>query len=387
MKIIRDLAEASVESGKKDTLAIQISIVLAVVILGTVVFIVDSLNRDKYNYIVSTVGNYHVSLSEVDETIYDTLIEDKDIEKISFDRVIHTNFQADIYEKGDDGSHLNGYKITAGRKPAEADELMVPERFLSRHRDFKLGSEITVDDQTYTVVGVYDDYNYSFEDSALIGCLKDTSKEALFKDRAGLTASIWYKNPRDTYTLTRDLLSDLGIDEKKAESTGRLYYNTDVLEYNLIYPSGIIPPKSVLSEALEKYSLCFFLTLLFAVMIYGAFNVWNNRTLKEIALLKSAGMTEKQVKTMVRLKSLHLARVPIILGTVLSYLAANLLLYLMWLNNSISYSKLSNIFGDDMLGPSFHIIHPSVGAVLLTLLLSLLTVYLSAIVPAKKVVD
>lgn len=43
-------------------------------------------------------------------------------------------------------------------------------------------------------------------------------------------------------------------------------------------------------------------SFLFAVMIYGAFNVWNNRDIKELALLKSVGMTEKQVKKMIRLK-------------------------------------------------------------------------------------
>ncbi len=43
--------------------------------------------------------------------------------------------------------------------------------------------------------------------------------------------------------------------------------------------------------------------MLFAMMIYNAFNVWNNREIKEIALLKSAGMTEKQVKKMIKKKN------------------------------------------------------------------------------------
>lgn len=176
----------------------------------------------------------------------------------------------------------------------------------------------------------------------------------------------------------------MDIDEKKSIDIGRLYYNTPVLEYKLIYPSGLLPPRSVVSEALTKYGACLLLAVLFAVMIYGAFNVWNNKELKEIALLKSVGMTEKQVKKMVMLKSLKLAFLPIVLGTILSYLTANLLLYLMWLNNSISYNNMAGVLGEEMLGPKFHLIYPSLGGILLIILLSFFTVYLSAIVPAKR---
>ncbi len=91
-------------------------------------------------------------------------------------------------------------------------------------------------------------------------------------------------------------MEKFNIDAKKAESIGRLYYNTSLLEYWLIYPSGIIPPKDVILSFIEVSIPIFLLMMLFAMMIYNAFNVWNNREIKEIALLKSAGMTEKQVK-------------------------------------------------------------------------------------------
>ena len=47
MKIINDLADGAVKDNKKDSFAIKISILLAVILLGTIVFIVGSLKHDK----------------------------------------------------------------------------------------------------------------------------------------------------------------------------------------------------------------------------------------------------------------------------------------------------------------------------------------------------
>ncbi|HGC8856347.1 TPA: FtsX-like permease family protein, partial [Streptococcus agalactiae] len=113
-------------------------------------------------------------------------------------------------------------------------------------------------------------------------------------------------------------------------------------------------------------------------------NVWNNRDLKEIALLKSTGMTKKQVRQMIRKKAIKLSILPIALGTVLSWAFANLLLYLLWFNNSISYKEMSNILGESLKSPDFNLVIPSIGSILIIILLSLLMVYFSALIPAKK---
>ena len=209
----------------------------------------------------------------------------------------------------------------------------------------------------YTIIGEYNDYSMSFEESALIGILGDESKENLLNNEDGIEAYIWYKNPRDTYTLTKKIFNEFKIDYAKALDTGRLYFNRDILEYKMIYPSGIIPPKHVVANLIESYGACMLLVFLFAVMIYGAFNVWNNRDIKELALLKSVGMTKKQVKKMIRLKALKIGIVPIIAGTLVSYFTANMLFYLMWLNNYISYKNVSTIFGERMRNTGFHLAH------------------------------
>jgi len=383
MKIINDLADGAVKNNKKDSFAIKISILLAVMLLGTVIFIFNSLKTDKYEYVKKTFGDYHVNISNIDQGFYDKLKNDKDIEKISFNKLIKTDLNAVIYENGDPASLL-GYNIKKGKKPEKANELLVPERFLIKNKEYDLGSKITVRDKTYKIVGTYEDPSYSFEEAMFVGLSESDDKKVLFEKNDGIEAQIWYKNIRDTYTKTREILSEMNIDENHALDIGRVFYNKDILEYKMVYPKGIIPPKSVVNSALEQYGAAFFLCLLFAFIIYGAFNVWNNRDLREIALLKSTGMTDKQVKKMIRKKAFKLSTLPIALGTILSLASANLLLYLMWLNNTKSYQNISNILGQSVKSFDFHFIFPSPISILIIILLSLLMVYFSALLPAKK---
>lgn len=383
MKIINDLADGAVKNNKKDSFAIKISILLAVILLGTVIFVFDSMNTEQYEYVKKTIGDYHVDIAEIDESFYDKLKNDTDIEKVSFNKIINTDLNAVIYENGDSESLL-GYEIKNGRKPENSNELLVPERFLIKNKEYDLGSEIIENKKTYTIVGVYDDYGYSFEDTMFIGLADSNKKDYLFDNNDGIEAWIWYKSIRDTYTKTRKILSEMNIDEKQALDIGKVFYNKDILEHSMVYPKGIIPPKSVVNLAIEKYGIAFFLTVLFAFIIYGAFNVWNTRDLKEIALLKSTGMTDKQVKKMIRKKAFKLSTLPIAFGTILSLAFANLLLYLMWFNNSISYKNMSEILGESLKSPDFHFVYPNPISIIIILLLSLLMVYLSATIPARK---
>ncbi len=56
MKIIDELARTSVKKRiKKDTFATKISILMAVVLLGTIIFIIFSLRTDEYKYVKKTL--------------------------------------------------------------------------------------------------------------------------------------------------------------------------------------------------------------------------------------------------------------------------------------------------------------------------------------------
>lgn len=384
MKIIDELARTSVKKNKKDTFATKISILMAVVLLGTIIFIIFSLRTDEYKYVKNTIGDYHVSISQIDENIYD-YIEDWDkVERLEYTKFIDTGKDSILYLESENFWKLDYVDIKKGRKAGKPDEIIVTDKFLKNNHKYGIDSNISIKDRNYKIVGVFEDLSFSFEDTFFYGLLSDTSKENLLDKDDALLVRIWYKSPRDTYSNTRELLEKFNIDAKKAESIGRLYYNTSLLEYWLIYPSGIIPPKDVILSFIEVSIPIFLLMMLFAMMIYNAFNVWNNREIKEIALLKSAGMTEKQVKKMIKKKVMKVSVLPILMGAVISYGVANLLTYLMWINYYISYKNINSIYEQKGDFSGFYLIKFSPIAFVIIVFLSLITVYLSSIVPAKK---
>lgn len=57
----------------------------------------------------------------------------------------------------------------------------MPERFLTKNKNYDIGSKITASDKTYTIVGVYDDYGYSFEKSMFLTMADSDKKIDLLK--------------------------------------------------------------------------------------------------------------------------------------------------------------------------------------------------------------
>lgn len=384
MKIIKELASSSVNADKKDSFSVRISIFLAVVLLGIVIFIQSSLRQNEFKQILSTSGDYQVSISGIDKNLYDKLKKNENIEKISWNRAIKDWNNGFLYEKDRYFWELEGVKASKGRLPKTDSEILVPIRFLKQHSELGIGSNLKIGEKNYLITGTYDDHSFSFEENIFLALSNHKDKTSLFKENGTVEALIWYKKPRDTYTNTKALLKELNINEDEALKTGRLYYNKEYLDYKMIYPKGIIPPKKELEKALENYGLSFILVILFAVMIYGAFNVWNNRDMKEIALLKSVGMTKNQIRKMVKKKAINLSLIPITFGTLVSYFSANLLLYLMWLNNSKTYNNLSKIFGESYRATSFQWVKPTFPAIFSIIILSFITTILAAAIPASK---
>ena len=130
MKIIDELARSSVKKNKKDTFATKISILMAVVLLGTIIFIIFSLRTDKYKYIKNTIGDYHVSISQINENIYD-YIEDWDkVEKLEYTKFIDTGKDSILYLESENFWKLDNVDIKKGRKPEKPDEIIVTDKFL-----------------------------------------------------------------------------------------------------------------------------------------------------------------------------------------------------------------------------------------------------------------
>ena len=108
MKITSELLNSQIKNNKKDTLATRLSIFLAVVLLGTIIFIIGTIKADQYNLILSTVGDYNVSFTQVDGNMLKSIMDNDEIKRVSFDKLISTDLDATIIEKGAYYKYLEG---------------------------------------------------------------------------------------------------------------------------------------------------------------------------------------------------------------------------------------------------------------------------------------
>ena len=63
MKIINELSYSQIKNNKKDTLATKLSIFLAVVLLGTVIFIIGSIKTEEYRSFSPAFIHLHIQFS------------------------------------------------------------------------------------------------------------------------------------------------------------------------------------------------------------------------------------------------------------------------------------------------------------------------------------
>lgn len=388
MKIISELAQASTKN-RENSLAIRVSILVAVIMMGTLLFIYSELELSEWKYHQELFGDYHARLFGISESEYAQLQEDDAINSLELSKGIILDdlpFQRsgiNLYLQTPvllDTSFFTEARSLEGRLPTRADEILVSEVFVLENPEYGLESTIHLGTEDYTISGIYRDHLYSFEKNyQFFGQLSFAHGADLFETSGNVDITIWFQNERDTYRLTRQILEDLGRgDEEELLKIGAMHYNTRYLEGKLIFQSGLIPSSDFLDRWSPRVGLLACIAPLFIVMIYNAFNVWSSQDLRQIGLLKSSGMTPKQVRQLVRQKALRLSLRPILCGLALAYACANLLFYLMWLNEKASgfvYSSAGSHLRLVSLNPLVFII---------LFFLAVLCVLVAALKPARR---
>ncbi|HXL04637.1 MAG TPA: hypothetical protein PLH34_07540 [Bacillota bacterium] len=276
-------------------------------------------------------------------------------------------------------AHLYDYKwveLVSGRYPENSHELLVSELFLIENPGFKIDSDVTIADRHFKICGSFKEYLYSFEGTyTSFGWIDSTKTEVT----GPVDLCIWLENERATYEQIPDLVQKLGLDPVKLKKDGGLIYNTAYLESKMIFPGGILKPSMDVAEnMLLRASVLLCLIVLFVMIIYNAFSVWNERDLKQIGLLKSCGMSKSQVKRYVVYKAFYLSLRPILLGIVSSYLLTLLLFYLFEMTHAkyhIAYTP-TDILKTPLI--------PLIRAAFPVLCFALLTVLFASLKPAKK---
>ena len=297
-----------------------------------------------------------------------------------------------------DGAYWGGMReknlILRGRVPQAPGEIVVGKSFFEQNPSVEIGDRLNLDlgerrignttvdflspiqsgeefvkteKVQYTIVGEIDmTVSSAYNGYPAYGWL-DTA--ALSED-TGIVAYLQVTQPRKVYEIIPQIAEDIGLQPDEFGDYPFRYHTA------LLGMYGIYAPGHFLSSDLPKLALALGLVMaasmaVFAYIIRGAFSISAKRKVKELGILKSIGMTPRQIRMMIVYEARWLSVLPILVSVGLGYLFSYGVL--------AAYSDLTQEVTGSRITASFS---PWVAVV--SVIFSFLTVRLAASGPARQ---
>ena len=401
MSIFRRVAVQAMRRNRTRTLVTIIGVILSAAMFTAVTTFAGTLMHHLQRSAAYQSGTYYLSFLDVDAETAKAVAQDKDTEALAtaqvlgYARVDSANENKPfLYVHGMDEGYtdLLPVHLLAGRLPGNSTELVVPE-----HLDYDgeitlaLGQTITLEfgirsfegsplwqnnmyfpadpedftptlTRTYTVVGICErpDYeDYSAPGYLALTCADPTVETGVY----------------DLYVRTTDYDNDT-LSRFAARYVGKS--SSGEVNWNYLMALGNYKYDNFTGFVTVFVGILIFLILLGSVsMIYSAFSISVSERTKQFGLLSSIGATRRQLRATVW----HEAAIVCLIGIPLGLLAG---CGGMWVTISLLGDKLSAMFGGANNGGLPMQYHISALSLLAAAVIAVLTVLLSAIIPARR---
>lgn len=400
MNVFHKVTLEALKKNRTRTTVTIIGIALSTALSTAVTTSVSSLQHFLMTDEIERCGSYHVSMNDADPSAYQTLSANAEVKDIVYLDPIgyamagsENDYKPYLYLAGmsEHFTDLVSVRLISGEMPENIHEILIPEHLYSNGNvSYSVGDTLTLevgdrmidqhtltqhnpytppeeleDEQiperfaaretvTYTVCGIYE--RPAFEEFSAPGytCLTVDadgvpSEEAL---------ALWYtvKHPSRVY----DFMNEIQLQGNS---------HTDLLMYK-----GISRFDGYLAVL---YGLTAILIVLIAFgsisLIYNAFSISVSERTKQFGLLSSIGATKKQLRHMVRFESFCVSIIGIPAGLVIGIVGIGITLMCVG-------SKFSALTESSQ---TMHL-HASIPALVIAIVVSMLTVHLSAWIPSRR---
>ena len=419
MSILNKFTVKNLKLNKKRTIVTIIGIMLSTALICGVAGLVSSFKASLINWIKVQDGNYHVAFHDIP------------VEKLKY--VSENQKVKDYYLVGDVGwanleDSTNDYKpyvhileydnkalknlgvnLTEGRLPENSNEIVISEHIITNGRVIlKVGDEITLDvgkrvssdgeelnENNPLLNGntliVYDDEtdleekktekveeteyieNTTKKTYKIVGIMQRLSREDfsspgytvithMDKIPEKIDISVLYKNPKEYEEIAKDICKTFGI-----MSLNEIDINTELLRF-----------EGVMSENMMNVLYTIAGVIIAIIVVSSVFVIRNSFSIsvaeknRQYGMLASIGATSKQIKRNVIFEGMIIGLIAIPLGIILGIVAIMILLQVV---NYLLVDMLNNL--------SFiYSINPL--AIVVSIVISLITIYLSCLIPAIR---
>ena len=430
MNVLNKLTKKNLLLNKKRTIVTIIGIMLSTALVCAVAGLVTSAQQTFVNLIKNSDGDYHISFSNVPQEQQKYIIQNNAVDSYYTTKELgYSKFESIqnedkpyiyVVAMNENAFEKGAYKLAEGRMAQNENEIVIPQHLIDNGRvKINVGDKITlnvgtrelmdgsklnqknpylassskeyiyqetgkagdsedyeeqiVDGQTkeYTVVGIMKRPNtglepYSAPGYTAVTYLNEGGNIGNTDKKVSKTFNFYVtlKNPKEYENVMNQIKNTI---ETENESEIEVEANVDLLRFE-----GVLS-ESTLGVLYGIASVIIVIIVVSSVfVIRNSFSISVSEKTKQYGMLASVGATKKQIKRSVLLEGLYIGIIAIPLGILLGIVA---IIILLWIVNLL--------IGDMMEGTEFVYNVPGM-AILISVVISGITIFLSCLIPAIK---
>ena len=414
MNILSKLSIRNVKLNKNRTISTIIGIILSVALICAVASMGTSFQATLVENAINETGYYHLKISDVTDENIESLKNNRDIKEVL--TISEKGYGKLENSQNVDKPYLKLYSMDKalfeflkfnlidGRFPTNNNEIIISEHIIENAKvNYKIGDKIKVDigervtldddklyymnpyinedekiintqEYEFTIVGIIKRPNMNFEAYSDPGyTIISTNMEAEKQE-----AYITLKNPKEYKKAIPNIVgassydSIVGLGENADQ---KLKYENYQVNDELLRWEAFAFSDSTVSMLYAVIAVVIFIILFTSVFcIRNSFAIATTEKMKTYSMLASVGATKKQIKKNVIFEGLLLGIIGIPLGIISGVFAVFVLLQIV--NNLLGRYLLAHVDGI--------VFKISILPILLSIILGVITIYLSARSSAKR---
>ena len=400
MNLYTSLTLRYLKQNKRRTLVTIIGIILATALICGIGNICTSFMDYQMRDQIKTSGSFYATFTDIDKEKASVITKSsgvseygykKNLGSVILDKKNSTSLNINVFDK----NTINSFQITLkkGSYPKNESELIVTQDLLNKWNK-KIGDKITLnlgeliyDDMgmisklknsqktTFKIVGTLDKAPYNSKLFAITGFdINTVNKNEKFD------VSICTKNPKDIYNTAISIGKNIGLVKEDNPKDESYNYNEQANLYfkDIEYNEGLLRLLGASSYSNINITLLLIVGLVASLVIiatiatiYNSFSIAISERKKQFGILNSIGATKSQIMKLVFLEGFLVSIVGIPIGLLSGTVAID-----------IVFKVIKTFFKTSMFGElDLRVVFSPIVLIISTLVI-LLTIFISALIPA-----
>lgn len=385
MKIMNKLTLRYLQQNKKRTILTILCISVSVIMICCIGISLYSGKQFYKQYIEHTSGYHHYTIVNNNKDIIQIIKNDPEVKEYYFSS---TSFYSVDDKKNDVSLNLKQGDYTYFEKE-NFDDLLIKGRLPNNHKEIAISQKYLINNHIQKNMGdtisLKEDDTGKLKTYLIVGLINDYEAQSYYKKSFNALSYIDLNDPQSYYTMyviDKDLSTNIFKHcEKLNHEINEMLDQTSDFN-NIFYNSQYLGIQDIFEENSQSAFLTLYnmvAILLFVIIfisffiIYQAFNLSTHDRIQYLGMLSSVGATSKQKKRSVYFEGAILSLISIPLGIFISYIGM-----------TVTFFFINKLDAIQIMGVEIHA-QISIFYLFIVILLSLLTIFISLYLPARKI--